>query len=271
MKLKEALSLNPKQEALWLLEKATNMSATQLRLLDENTELTPEAEQSLMEMTKQRRSGVPLQYILGQWEFMGLTMKCRSGVLIPRGDTELLAGEAIVFLREYNCQSPAVLDLCCGSGCIGVAIAKLCPSSRVVSTDIEAEALELAQENAKLNKVEDRMHFVQSDLFSKIEGRFHCIIANPPYIPSNEIPKLAAELKHEPIKALDGGPEGMDFYRAIIPKCREYLKPKGGVFLEIGTAEQAKAVSEILHNNNYKGVVIIKDLEDRQRAIRALI
>ena len=267
--LKEAFALSDSREILWLLEKATGLTSTQLRLTDVNTPLTAESENVLLHMIKQRHKHIPLQYVLGCWEFMGLPIECRPGVLIPRRDTEILAAEAIRFLK--NCpESPVVLDLCTGSGCVGISMAYFCPEARVISSDINMNAIKLAKENAVNNGVGDRISFIQSDLFEKINGQFHCITANPPYIPTKEIAGLSNEVRQEPILALDGGIDGLDFYRAIIPVCGKYLLPEGEIFLEIGST-QGKQVAAMLQTHGFKDVAVIKDMESRDRVVRGKI
>lgn len=262
MKIKEILN----RENMWLLEKATGLTSTELRLADDDAELSADAEKMFLHMLEQRENNIPLQYILQKWDFMGLDMICRPGVLIPRFDTEILAAEVISFLKSAKSR-PLHLDLCTGSGCVGIAIAHYCPTARVSLSDISPEALALARENAELNEV--KVNFIQSDLFSNIDGRFNCISANPPYIPSGEIDGLSPEVKNEPHSALDGGVDGLDFYRAIIPQSKNHLKAKGGLFLEIG-ANQGKAVSGMLKDHGFKAVAIIKDLEHRHRVVRGI-
>ena len=281
-------------ETLWLLEKATGQTYTELRLADENTHLSPEISERFLRMLEERRKSVPLQYILEDWDFMGLTIKCRPGVLIPRRDTEILAEEAIKFLRNLTdhpkaAESPKVLDLCTGSGCIGIAIAAFCPDVYVTGTDISDEAIKLARENAAINNLEDRVTFVRFDVRSDIksdiksdtkpdiksdielniwpDGRFSCITANPPYIPTGELPNLPEEVRQEPALALDGGPDGLDFYRVIIPACSGYLLPGGSLFMEIGS-DMGKAVTEMFRSCGFRAVVIIKDLEGRDRVVQ---
>ena len=267
--LKEAFAFSDSHETLWLLEKATGLTVTQLRLADENAVLTSEAKNLFAHMIEQRRKHIPLQYILGSWEFMGLPMECCPGVLIPRGDTEILATEAIRFLK--NCpDNPIALDLCTGSGCVGVSLAHFCPKARITAVDINETALALAKKNAAMNGVGDRISFVQSDLFENISSRFHCITANPPYIPTGEIAGLSEEVRQEPVLALDGGPDGLDFYRAIISNCKNYLHPDGVIFFEIGDT-QGETVARMLQDCGFKDVVIIKDLESRDRVVRGRI
>ncbi|MCL2399434.1 MAG: peptide chain release factor N(5)-glutamine methyltransferase [Defluviitaleaceae bacterium] len=275
MTIKEALVLGDVQnrhENLWLLEKITGLTSTQLRLENEYFTLSPEAVRQYLDMLEQRRRHVPLQYILEDWDFMGLPMKCRPGVLIPRNDTEVLASEAIDFLHRLldNEAHPRVLDLCTGSGCIGVALAYFCSSAYITMTDINPDALKLSQENATLNGVNDRITFVQANLFEGINDSFSCITANPPYIPTAEIASLPEEVKKEPILALDGGIDGLRFYRNIISESMKHLQPGGGIFLEIGNT-QKEAVEELLYNHGFKNVKTIKDIENRDRVVRALI
>ncbi|MCL2420774.1 MAG: peptide chain release factor N(5)-glutamine methyltransferase [Defluviitaleaceae bacterium] len=269
MTIKEAFISHDSHETIWMLEKVTGLSTTQLRLADENSMLSPESEKFFLHMIEQRNNGMPLQYILGEWEFMGLPMRCCPGVLIPRGDTEVLASEAIGFLQSLP-GSLTALDMCTGSGCIGISMAHFCPELRVTATDIDYAPLALAQENAELNGVSDRLAFVQSDLFEHISGQYHCITANPPYIATEEIETLSKEVKHEPVLALDGGLDGLDFYRAIIPASKDFLLSDGGLFLEIGDT-QGEAVAEMMRCHGFKNVVIVNDIENRHRVVRGMM
>jgi len=255
-------------EQIWLLEKATGLSATELRMQNIKPDsLNLEAKEIYMNMLQQRKNHVPLQYILGQWEFMGLPINCRPGVLIPRFDTEILAEEAIKFLMKY--EKPKVLDLCTGSGCIAISLAHFCKKSQplVTGVDISPVALELACENAHLNNL--KIDFILSDLFECVEGKFDCITVNPPYIPSNEIKKLQKEVQQEPVLALDGGTDGLDFYRSIIAACGEYMNESAAIFLEIGS-EQGQDVFVMLDMlHKFENVKIINDLENRHRVVYA--
>jgi len=250
------------KELDWLLEKATGLSSTEIRLRNITLEtLKPCAKEKFLNMLEQRKNHVPLQYILEQWEFMGLPINCRPGVLIPRFDTEVLVEAAIKFLKDYKTSS--VLDLCTGSGCIAISLAHFC-NADVSAVDISPIALELARENAQLNNL--KIKFIQSDLFEKVKGKFDCITVNPPYIPSDEIKYLQKEVQQEPALALDGGVDGLDFYRAIISNCREYMNEGAAIFLEIGS-NQAQDVADMLHK--FKNIRIINDLENRNRVVCA--
>ena len=281
MTIKEALASgnkNNKHENMWLLEKVTGLTSTQLRLkgeclhLGNAFKLNQEETLQYLDMLEKRHNHVPLQYVLEDWTFMGRPIKCRPGVLIPRSDTEILASEAINFLNRFtNKESPpCALDLCTGSGCVGIVLAYYCPSAYITATDISPIALELAQENAVLNGVHNRLTFAQTNLFEGLKGSFCCITANPPYIPTAETANLQEEVKQEPILALDGGLDGLDFYRRIIPESIKYLEPGGGIFLEIGNT-QREAVSNILLSHGFENVRTIKDIENRDRVVCAFI
>ena len=171
---------------------------------------------------KKRAEHVPLQYIIGETEFMGLKFKVNSNVLIPRQDTETLVEEALKVVAP----GMHVLDLCTGSGCIIVSILHNVPQAEGTATDISKQALLVAKENAKQNGVQ--VNFERSDLFDAVTGVFDVIVSNPPYIPSGEVPKLMPEVRSfEPMEALDGREDGLYFYRKIVASCPEYLKPGG--------------------------------------------
>ncbi|MFA5093009.1 MAG: peptide chain release factor N(5)-glutamine methyltransferase [Candidatus Omnitrophota bacterium] len=212
---------------------------------------------------KRRISGEPLQYILGKCEFMGFEFKVDKRVLIPRPETEILI-EAI--LKELN-RPLKILDLGTGSGCIAVSLAKLLPKSIVWATDVSKEALDLAEENASLNKV--KIKFLCSDLFKEIkDNKFDLIISNPPYIAISELNGLAKEISFEPRQALAGGGDGLDFYRSIINQAYDYLNPGGLIAFEVGY-RQAKLVKVILESNNFNNIKIINDYNNIERVVIA--
>lgn len=178
---------------------------------------------------KKRAEHVPLQYIVGETEFMGLKFKVNSSVLIPRQDTETLVEEALKVITP----GMRVLDLCTGSGCIIVSILHNVADVEGYAIDISKQALNVAKENAKLNGV--AVNFERSDLFDNVTGTFDVIVSNPPYIPSLEVVKLMPEVgSFEPLEALDGKEDGLYFYREIIASCKEYLKPEGRILLRWG-------------------------------------
>lgn len=202
-----------------------------------------------------RKQGEPLQYIIGQWDFMGRTFKTDSRALIPRPETELLVEEALRFCKAgFN-----VLDLCTGSGCIAVSIATT-GNYNVTAADISADALCLAQENGTGLGI----NFVQSDLFSNINGIFDIIVSNPPYISAHELDSLSPTvLNYEPHLALHGGDDGMDIYRRLIPKSLKFLKPGGALLLEIGP----EAVCGIMISSGFKNVQLKKDYAGLPRIV----
>ena len=227
-------------------------------------------------LTALRAERVPLQQITGTQDFMGLTFRVHENVLIPRQDTETLV-EAL--LRDVS--SPAVsgapirlLDMCTGSGCIGISAAALLGAERadVTLADISEAALAAATENIKLNGVKANCRAVRSDLFAAFDGQFFDVIAcNPPYIKTADIPGLMPEVKdHEPHAALDGGADGLSFYRRIGEEAPACLAPAGSIYLEIGCS-QAREVTEILSRNGFKDIEVIKDMCGHDRVVRARI
>lgn len=196
----------------------------------------------LAQMIDRRLQGEPLQYLLGEWSFLGLSMLVRRGVLIPRADTEVVAERAISFLRERR--SRRVLDLCCGAGCIGIALA-VYAEAQVVAADISAACCALAGENAARNGI--HLDIRQGDLFEPVqsEERFDLMVFNPPYLSAAELTSLQAEVAFEPRLALDGGVDGLDFYRRIAAGFEQHLVDDGALLVEIGST-QAAAVRELL-------------------------
>ncbi len=208
---------------------------------------------------KKRAKRIPLQYITGEQEFMGLRFLVDASVLIPRQDTEILAGEAIKRIRP----GMDVLDLCTGSGCLIISILKNIPQIHAQASDISDAALSVAKENAKRHGV--AVWFVKSDLFSQIQGTFDVIVSNPPYIKTEEIAGLMPEVRDfEPYGALDGKDDGLFFYRKIIAEGKRYLKPGGTLMLEIGHG-QKEAVRNLLRQAGYGKIEIVKDLAGLDR------
>ncbi len=224
--------------------------------------LTKEQEERLTYCLSLRSQGIPLQYVLGETGFFGLRFKVDKRVLIPRPETELLV-EAVI--RRTKICEPRILDIGSGSGCIAVSLAKSLPKARVTAVDISCQALELARENALINGVSERIDFIQSDLFPSGESEFDIIVSNPPYICSQEIDKLSAEVRNEPRLALDGGNDGLDFYREIIPRAGGLLNNGGFLFLEIGW-NQRKAIEGIIDKQNALRLEeVIKDYSGIER------
>jgi release factor glutamine methyltransferase len=227
-----------------------------------------------------RAEGIPLQYITGRQEFMGLDFAVNENVLIPRQDTETLVEKALELIKEAKAPMRGfrILDLCCGSGAIGVSLAyhlnKLGKKALITASDVSPEAIDIAKENAKNNGILKEISFVEGDLFAPFlknkKGRgkeqFDFIISNPPYIPTRVIPTLMREVKdHEPVLALDGGSDGLDFYRAILREAHLYLKKSGILLLEIGHDQGPAIINMAMENEFYDPVNIIKDSAGRNR------
>lgn len=216
-------------------------------------------------------AGEPLPYVLGEWEFYGLPLHIDRNVLIPRDDTcavvELAINQAIFLPAD-----PRVLDLCTGSGCIGLAIASRIKDARVTLADISKEALAVAKKNIVLNKLSSRVSCVQADALSPAPaflGKFDMIVSNPPYITGPEMAELPLSVKnYEPHLALFGGRDGLDFYRSIAENYGKALKPGGFLALEFGMG-QGDDVCQILTEHGYTILALTKDFNDRERAVLA--
>ena len=223
---------------------------------------------------RKRAEHVPLQYIVGEAEFMGLKLKVNSNVLIPRQDTETLVEEALKHLGDV--EKPEILDMCTGSGCILLSLLLERQDACGTGVDVSPEALEVAKKNAGILKVENRADFVESDLFSapyfcekggKDSGKYDILISNPPYIATEEIETLMEEVRlHDPRKALDGMEDGLYFYRKITAEAGRYLKPGGWLLYEIGCT-QGEAVSTMMKAAGFTGVQIVKDLPGLDRVV----
>jgi len=211
-----------------------------------------------------RLAGEPTQYLTGQKEFYNRAFKVDARVLIPRPETELLV-EACLRALPRDAPSRA-LDVCTGSGCIAISLAAERPQATVVATDLSPDACALAKENAEGLKVADRVTVLQGDLFSPLppDARFQVVVSNPPYIASGEIPGLSAEVRREPLLALDGGRDGLVAVRRVVKEARRWLEPGGLLAMEIGE-DQGPAVLELLRAAGYADARVEKDLERRER------
>jgi release factor glutamine methyltransferase len=208
-------------------------------------------------MLARRQRREPIQYILGEVEFYGLRIRVGPGVLIPRPETELLVEET---LRRLSARpTPRVLELCTGSGCVALAVARAIPGARVFATEISGDALRRAEGNAALNGIEN-VTFLQGSLFEPVEGeKFDAVLSNPPYVKTGEIEGLAPEIRDwEPFTALDGGEDGLHFYREIIPQAGEYLSPGGVLIVEMGAA-LAPGVAEIAGEEGLRALEPLRD------------
>ena len=233
-------------------------------LVSENTR------EKYKELIEIRASGVPLQHITGSQNFMGLDFKVNEHVLIPRRDTEVVVEEALRLLDSMEEAEPKALDLCCGSGAIGVSIAALSEKGcRVDLADISRKALEVTADNVRENGVEDKCRIVESDLFQAFDEAepFDMVISNPPYIKSDVIEGLQTEVRdHEPRLALDGGADGLDIYRRLVPEAMRYLKTGGWLIVEIGS-DQGESVPDLFERAGFTSVSVGRDLADLDRYV----
>lgn len=220
-------------------------------------EVTNEQMEIIGGLLERRTAGEPLQYILGEWSFMGLPFYVDERALIPRQDTELLCETAIARIKERGYQT--CLDVCTGSGCVAVSIAKLAKIP-VVASDVSADALALARENAELNAVE--ISWVESDLFDEISEQFDLITCNPPYLTENDMENLQQEIRFEPKLALYGGEDGLEYYRRIARSYQPHLNPGGMLLLEIGST-QAQSAAEVFDGT----ISVINDLSGNPRVL----
>lgn len=247
---------DPQVDARWIAEDMLEMSAAELRFAAQN-ELTDAQLDLLNACLKRRKTGEPLQYILGKADFMGLKFHVDSRVLIPRQDTETLVEAAIVELQARN--GKKTLDMCTGSGCIGLSIKSLVPDADVTLSDISAAALEVAEKNAKV--LEAQVNIRRGDLFRAVgREKFDLIVSNPPYLRADEMEELQAEVRFEPALALEAGVRGMDFYEKIAMEAPKHLNPGGAIYLETG-CEQARDVLKLLNEHmDAQTSGIIRDL-----------
>lgn len=230
-----------------------------------------------------RAKNLPIQYILGYTEFMKLRFNLNENVLIPRHDTEILVEEVIrIYEEEYKNQSVDILDLCTGSGAIGISLAKYIESSIVYVSDISKACIDTAIENANLNNTYRKMFFKYADLFNEVVDddinimgkriynmKFDFICSNPPYIKTDDLQLLPNEVKKEPVLALDGGKDGLDFYRRIIKQAKEFLKPGGYIALEIGFDQKEEVIKLFNKEEAYENIYCIKDISKNDRTIIA--
>jgi len=254
-----------------------------VKLYSNNPDLNDEDELLIHQMVTRRTEREPLQYIIGSIDFMGLKLEVGEGVLIPRPETELMAEYAIKTISNYKLQitnrdplpvtrypSLGILDLCTGSGCLALAMAKEFPEAEVTGCDSSEEALKVAVRNAEINKIEN-VKFIKGDLFKPVssEDPFDMIISNPPYIKTIEIKSLQPEVRDwEPMKALDGGTDGLDYYRMIIPGSVNFLKNNGILMFEHGDG-QSDDIAGMLNDAGFKAIETIKDYSGKERVIQA--
>ena len=278
-RLNKAGCLDPKVDSEELFSFLTGMDRVEIFVHGEE-EVDPEIERRYMKLIRRREERVPLQHITGEQEFMGFRFMVSPDVLIPRQDTETLVAEAARTLKEHPGKKPGfferlrgkgnreVLDLCCGSGIIGISLWRIAGDIDLIASDISQEAIALAERNARINHVEGE--FLQGDLFEPHKGRqFDMILTNPPYIKTNMIGLLQDEIKkYEPRNALDGGRDGLDYYRRIVEEAPNHLKKDGFLVMEIGYDQGDDLGMIIDESGAFKDFKVIKDLAGRDRVVR---
>jgi release factor glutamine methyltransferase len=264
---------SPRLQVELLLAHALTVPRLKL-YLDFERQLTDTELSLARDLVKRRAAREPLQHIVGSTSFCGLEIKVSRDVLIPRPETELLAEGAWEFLRARSGpvgQAVSVLDFGTGSGCLAIAIARHVPDARVRAVDISAAALQVARENAARHNLADQVTFVQSDGFQALdrELRFDLVVANPPYIPTGEINQLAPEVReHDPHLALDGGEDGLAFFRRLAKEAPDWLLPGGRLMCEFGDG-QAPALKQIFLQAGWEIAAVVPDLSGQARILVA--
>ncbi len=285
MRIKELINNNVKElnrknihdanfKVRYILVHILNVSKEYLIIHDDD--VFPEEKITIFEEAiKRLENNEPIQYIVNHQEFYGLDFYVDENVLIPQPDTEILVEECIKIFQDveknpqhkfYNKKECKILDLCTGSGAIGISLAKNIKKSKVSLSDISLEALKIAEKNAMQNQIE--VTSIQSDLFKNINNKFDLIVSNPPYIETETIQKLSEEVRKEPIIALDGGIDGLKFYREIAEQAKSYLEQDGYLALEIGY-NQKESVKKILKECSFRNIYSKKDFGGNDRIVVA--
>ena len=255
----------PKLKSRLLMQSILNQTR-QYVIVNDMEELEKNKEEQYFSAIKILKKVIPIEHITHQKEFMKLNFFVDKNVLIPRQDTEILVEEVIKIAQKTNAKK--ILDLCTGSGAIAVSLAKYLPQSEITAIDISNDALKIAKKNAVSNNVENQITFISSDMFTNLnEEKFDIIVSNPPYIKTNVIDNLDIQVKNEPHIALDGGKDGLYFYKKIINESYQYLKYKGFLCLEIGFDQKIDVIEIIENTNNFDRTYSKKDLYDNDRII----
>ena len=265
IELKNSNIESPKLKSRLLMQFTLN-KPRQYVIVNDMEELNENQRKKYFDAILKMKKGIPLEHITHQKEFMKLNFFVDKNVLIPRQDTEILVEEVIKIAQKNN--SKKILDLCTGSGAIAVSLAKYLPQSEITAIDISNEALKIAKKNAISNQVENQITFISSDLFTNLnDEKFDIIVSNPPYIKRNVIESLDKEVKKEPYIALDGGEDGLSFYRKIIKESYKYLKYGGYLCLEIGFDQKIDVIELIENEEKFENTYSKKDLYDNDRIV----
>ena len=253
-----------------LLQFVLNMNRNEL-VLKNGEEVEKQKEEEYKIVIEKIIKGIPLQYITNNQEFMKLNFFVNENVLIPQPDTEILVEEVLGIVNknkeEKEEKTNKILDMCSGSGCIGISLANYMKNVKVTMSDISKDAIEVAKKNAKDNNVYDKVKFIQSDLFENIKEKFDIIVSNPPYIETKTIKKISKQVQNEPIIALDGGEDGLLFYRKLINEAPDFLNDKGYLCMEIGYDQKDKVINLAKEKNEFSKIEAIKDLSGNDRVI----
>ncbi len=245
----------------WIVARVTGVSRSQV--IGSKSPVTKEQTEQAMRYAKERAKKIPLAYVFSDMDFYGYSFNVNSNVLIPRPETEELVMCAIKDITSNS----KVLDLCSGSGVIGIVV-NLKTNAQVTLVDVSDKAIEISKLNAE--KLGAKVNFINSNMFENVQGKFDFIISNPPYIKREDIKSLQQEVKNEPILALDGGESGLDFYKIIVNSAHNYLNDNGALFLECGIGQAGEIASLLQQTKEYKNVEIIKDVNDIERIIKAV-
>ena len=245
-----------------IISKVLNVNKEYL-ITHNDEEVREELKKEIVFNTFKLLQGEPIQYIINNQAFFGLDFFVDKNVLIPQPDTEILVEEVISISQKYN--KPDILDLCTGSGAIAIVLKKNIPEAIITATDISKNALKVAQINKEKNNTQIKL--IKSNMFKKIKNTFNIIVSNPPYIKTKVIKTLDKEVQNEPIIALDGGQDGLKFYKTIIEQAYKYLKEDGFLCLEIGYDQKEEVINLIKESNKYNNIYSKKDLSGNDRII----
>lgn len=234
-------------------------------IIEKEKEVEKIKEEEYKKYIKEIVQGKPIQYIINNQEFMKLNFFVNENVLIPQPDTEILV-EKVLEIVKKNMESK-ILDICTGSGAIGISLAYYLNKAKLTVADISSKALEISKINAKRNNVEEKIKFINSDMFEKIEEKYNIIVSNPPYIKTNIIPTLDKQVQNEPYIALDGGKDGLKFYRILIDEAPKHLEKDGILIFEIGYDQKEDIENLVKENKNYKSMQVVKDLSQNDRVV----